>query len=82
MSEINNAAHPEWRELFQAALFEINPVKLLERIAKARNAVLDCIEDSRSKSNGDQASLRDALATLDSLRKITERKNGYQSKAS
>jgi len=34
MSEINNAAHPEWRELFQAALFEINPVKLLNELRR------------------------------------------------
>ena len=51
MSDIigNDAAHPEWRQLCQAALFETNPVKLLERIAHARNVVLDRIEDGYSK---------------------------------
>ena len=83
MSDIDNAAHPQWRQLCQADLFELNPVKLLERIARARNAVLDRIEDGHSKSpNGEQAALREALATLDSLGRITERQNGYQSKAS
>ena len=83
MSDINNAAHPEWRQLCQAALFETNPVKLLERIARARNAILDRIEDGHTKPlNGEQHDLRDALTTLDSLRRITERQNGYQSKAS
>jgi hypothetical protein len=85
MSDIigNDAAHPEWRQLCQAALFETNSVKLLERIARARNAVLDHIEDGYSKSpNAEQAALREALATLDTLRRITERQNGYQSKAS
>jgi hypothetical protein len=78
-----DAAHPEWRQLFQAALFEINTVKLLERITLARHAVLDQIEDGYSKpKNDEQVALRDALATLDSLRRITERQNGYQSKAS
>jgi hypothetical protein len=82
-SDINNAAHPEWRQLCQAALFETNPMKLLERIARARNVVLDRIEDGYSKSpNAEQAALRKALATLDTLRRITERQNGYQSKAS
>ena len=58
-----------WRQLCQAALFETNPVKLLERIAHARNAVLDRIEDGHTKPlNGEQHDLRDALTTLDSLR--------------
>ena len=85
MSDIisNDAAHPEWRQLCQAALFGTNPVRLLELIAHARNAFLDRIEDGHSKSpNGEHAALRQALATLDGLRRITERQDGYQSKAS
>jgi hypothetical protein len=74
---------PDWRQLCQTALFETNPVKLPERIADARNAVLDRIEDGHTKPlNGEQHDLRDALTTLDSLRRITERQNAYQSKAS
>ena len=68
----NDAAHPEWQQLWQAALFELDPVKLLERIDHARNAVLNCIEETHSK----QAALRDALAALDCLRRITERQGG------
>jgi hypothetical protein len=74
---------PDWRQLCQAALFETNPEKMLERIAHARNAVLDRIEDGYTKPlNGEQHDLRNALKTLDSLRRITEPQNGYQSKAS
>jgi hypothetical protein len=74
---------PDWRQLCQTALFETDPVKLLERIARARNAVLDRIEDGHTKPlNGEEHDLRDALTALDSLRRITERQNGYQSKAS
>jgi hypothetical protein len=80
MSNTNDATHPEWRQLCQAALFETNPVKLLDRIADARNAVLDRIEDGFTKSqDGEQVALREALATLDSLRRITERQRGFQS---
>lgn len=84
MSNIEHSPFiPEWRQLCQAALFETKHVKLLERITRARNAVLDRIEDLHSKSSsGEQAALRNALATLDNLRRITERQNGYQSKAS
>jgi hypothetical protein len=72
MSNIEQT-HPDWRQLCQAALFETNPVKLLERIDRARNAVLDRIEDGHTKPlNGEQHDLRDALITLDSLRRITE----------
>jgi hypothetical protein len=78
MSDINNAAHPEWRQLCQAAVFETNPATLLERIALARHAVLDRIDDGYSMpKNAEQAALRTALATLDTLRRITERQNGY-----
>ena len=74
---------PDWRQLCQAALFETNPVKLPERIADARNAVLDGNEDGYSKPpTSEQGALREALVTLDSLRRITERQNGYQSKVS
>jgi len=84
MSNIGHSPFvPEWRHLYQAAFFETNPVTLMERIARARNAVLDRIEDLHSKSrNGEQAALRNALATLDTLRRITERQDSYQSKAS
>ena len=64
-------------------MFETNPVKLLERIARARNAVLDGIEDGYSKPpTKEQSALRKRWLRLDSLRGITERQNGYKSKVS
>ncbi len=64
-------------------MLERDPVRLLERVASARNAILDRIEDGHTKPlNGEQQDLRDALTTLDSLRRNAERQNGYQSKAS
>jgi hypothetical protein len=74
MSNTNDATHPEWRQLCQAAFFELDPVKLLERIADARSAVLDQIEDVLSKPiNSEQSALRNALETLSTLRELAER---------
>ena len=58
-------------------------MKLLERIARARGVILERTEDGYKKPpTSEQISLLDALSTLDRLRRITERQNGYQSKAS
>ena len=74
---------PDWRQLCRAAMLERDPVRLLERVARARSSILDRIEDGYTKPlNGEHHDLRDALTTLDSLRRIAERQNGYQSKAS
>jgi len=53
MSDIisNDAAHPEWRQLCQAALFETKPVTLLERIAHARHAILDRIQIAERRTS-------------------------------
>jgi hypothetical protein len=80
MSDIisNDAAHdPLWKELCLAAVAELNPAKLPERIAAARRAVLNRIEDRYSKPSdgeeGEELVLRDALVALRSLRMIAER---------
>ena len=67
----SDAAH-EWRQLCQAAFFELDPIKLLERIVDARNAVLDGIEDTLSKPD-EQRALCSALETLSTLRELAER---------
>jgi hypothetical protein len=78
MSEIisHHAAHDaqQWRQLCEAAVLELDPAKLLQRIAEARSAVVDRIEDTPSKpSHGEQLALCDFLATLAVLRTIAER---------
>ena len=66
---------PRWKELCVAALSELEPGKVPERIAVARSAVLDQIEDNISRSsNHEQLRLRNALEALDILRKIGQRK--------
>ena len=83
MNNTNDVTHPEWRQLCQAALLETHPVKLLERIADARSVIVERVEDGfKQPPTSEQIALLDALSTLDSLRRITERQNGYQSKAS
>ena len=74
---------PDWRQLCQAAMLERDPVKLLERVARARSAILDRIEDGHTKPlNGEQHELRDALTTLNTVCVGLRSVNGYQSKAS
>ena len=66
---------PQWKQLCISALAERNPAKVPERIAVARSAVLDQIEDDLSKSSSkEQSTLRNALEALDVLRKIVQRK--------
>jgi hypothetical protein len=68
---------PQWKQRYRAAILEPDPAKLLQRIAEARSAVLDRIEEGFSKpSDGEQLAQRDALETLTTLRKIAERDTG------
>jgi hypothetical protein len=73
----------DWRQLCNTALLEFDPVKTLERITEARSAVLKGIESNFTKSQeGEQSALREALATLDALRRITEHQQSHQAMAS
>jgi hypothetical protein len=72
----NGAAHPQsqWRQLCEAAVLELDPTKLIERIAEARTAVLGRIEDGLSvPSEGERFALDDALDMLIILQDIAER---------
>src|SRR5712691_12863287 len=74
---IRKDAAQEWRQLCQAACFELDAVKLVERIAEARSAILDRVEDNFSKpTNSEQYALRNALGTLSTLRELAERDIG------
>ena len=68
---------PQWKRLYEAAILELDPAKLLQRIAVAQSAVIDQIEDAFSKpSDGPQHAQRDALHMLSNLRTIAERDIG------
>ena len=66
----------DWRELFDVALFELNKVKLRQRIEHARRAInnrLDALmkdQNESGRSNSEHIALRDALTTLAELYKI------------
>ncbi len=71
---IRKDAAQEWRQLCQAAFFELDALKLVERIAEARSAVLARIEDTLPKPiNDEQSALRKASATLSTLHELAER---------
>ena len=65
MSTAGSPSPQSWRELYQLAFQELNPVKLPQRIADARVAVLNRIEETlRSPGLGEQQILNDALNGL------------------
>ena len=66
--------------LYEAAKLELDPAKLLQRIAVAQGAVLNQMEDGFSKpSDRQQLALHDALRMLSALRTIAERDIGEHS---
>jgi len=74
MTDIVRDDATRWRQLCQTAYFELEPIRLLQRVVEARGAVLDRIEDSLSKpSSGEQSELRNALETLSILQELAER---------
>lgn len=65
----------KWRDLFQAAVLELDLDKLPRRISTAQEAVMNEIEDAFQADDGsDQQALLDALNTLRDLRTMTERR--------
>jgi len=68
---------PQWKQLYEAAILELDPAKLLQRIAVAQSAVLNQMEDGSSRpSDRQQLALHDALHMLSTLRSIAERDIG------
>ena len=77
----NDAHAPQWKQLYKAAIFELDPAKSIQRIAEARSAVLDRIEEGVSKtSEGEAFTLGYALHMLTTLRHIAEGEIGEQKK--
>jgi hypothetical protein len=67
---------PDWQELYSFAMIELNPLKLPQRIADARNAILDRIEKTITKASNynERQQLNDALNGLRVLRQEYDRR--------
>jgi hypothetical protein len=63
-----------WKQLYQAAILELDEGKLLTRIADARCAIRDRATEALSESSlNEQQALKDALRTLRILEEAAER---------
>jgi len=61
---------PDWKDLYQLAVIELDPAKLTNRITDARNAILDRIQETISVAAHyqERQELTDALNGLRVLR--------------
>ena len=56
---------PDWKDLYQLAVIELDPAKLSHRISDARNAILDRIQETISLAHyQERQELTDALNGL------------------
>ncbi len=57
---------PDWKELYQLAVIELDPAKLSHRVSDARNAILDRIQETISVASHyqERQELADALNGL------------------
>ncbi len=74
----DDAAH--WRQCCQSAFFELDLIKLLERIAEARSAILCRLGSLERLPDAEVRALGDASDTLNTLQELAERDLGDQKK--
>jgi len=58
-----------WRAFYQAALLELDPVKMPERIERAYSAIQICLNAHQNGQSDEYQALADALANLRVLRR-------------
>lgn len=60
-----------WKDIYQSAILEADYAKLIERIAAARAAIHDRVEEILTSPSGDeQRALNRALRTLSALEQL------------
>ena len=70
-SRVRIDTNSDWRSLYEAAVHETDRSKMPERIATARSAILDHIEQSiRTRPLGDHCAMDAALRNLRRLANI------------
>lgn len=75
MTTAGTSGPPDWKQLYQLAFVELDPVKLPQRIADAHTAILNRIEDTlKNPGLGEQQMLNDALNGLRVLRQEYDRR--------
>ena len=69
-----DARAPQWKKPYEPAILELDPTKLQQRISDAHQAILDRVEEPRTRrpSDGEQQALNDALRNLRVLRTLSE----------
>ena len=63
--------YPEWQAEYQAALLELDPKRLFERVTAAETAIFNRLQAMSHTSDGyaEQQAIEDALANLGVLKK-------------
>ena len=72
----NSPRPPDWTELYQLAVIELDPTKLRQRVTDARNAILDRVEETHTKPfpYQERQQLNDALNGLRVIQQEYERR--------
>ena len=66
---MNEDQQNDWRLSYQAALLELDPVKLPQRIERAYSAIQTCLNAHPNGNGAEYQALADALANLRVLRR-------------
>ena len=76
MATVDTFRPLDWKTLYHLAVIELDPAQMLERIADARNAILNRVEETLTKPHeyNERQALTDALNGLRVLRQEHERR--------
>ena len=70
INKVEGGTAGEWRQLYEAAILELDRTRLLSRIEEAQNAILQCLESAEPTDRAHTEPLTNALQVLQDLRRI------------